>query len=361
MKCKYCQKSAGLFSSKHKECEQIHSASIEKIKKYCLDNLLKAAVVEYNSLHNNLQEVISLGYIDNAEFDTIIVGVTIDVLRKRPIGEYAPTLKDFICSLPSVLKDQICNTIEFKEFWGDFFCQKFSMSNIDGDMDDWQILMSDIKINASISAHIDKQLVSVLEQKILEYLSDGIVSYEQEHNLSTLIERASFTDSTILQKSPVYQKLIQSLILRDIKEGKTLERLNIEGLPILLGSKEELLWVFRNVRGYEEKTGRRYTGGSQGVSLRLCKGVYYRVGANKGHSVEYQYQNDLGAGVFILTNKNIYFIGGKQVKMSISKVLSFEAYRDGIMLVKDGATPKPYTFVGFDPWFVINAMQLVVD
>ena len=54
-------------------------------------------------------------------------------------------------------------------------------------------------------------------------------------------------------------------------------------------------------------------------------------------------------------------IGGKQVKMSISKVLSFEAYRDGIMLVKDGATPKPYTFVGFDPWFVINAMQLVVD
>lgn len=29
--------------------------------------------------------------------------------------------------------------------------------------------------------------------------------------------------------------------------------------------------------------------------------------------------------------------------------------------VKDGANPKPYTFVGFDSWFVVNVMQLLVD
>ena len=60
-------------------------------------------------------------------------------------------------------------------------------------------------------------------------------------------------------------------------------------------------------------------------------------------------------------NKNLYFIGPKQVKIGISKVLSFEPSIDGIVIVKDGVNPKPYKFRGFDPWFVINAMQLLAE
>ena len=130
---------------------------------------------------------------------------------------------------------------------------------------------------------------------------------------------------------------------------------------IELGKKENVLWVFKNVEGYEEKTGHKYIGGSNGVSMRICKGVYYHVGASKGHSVAYQYQTPLGRGIFVVTNKYLYFLGVKQVKLSISKILSFEPYSDGIVLVKDGTNPKPYTFIGFDSWFVVNAMQLLVE
>ena len=129
----------------------------------------------------------------------------------------------------------------------------------------------------------------------------------------------------------------------------------------MLGKKENVLWVFKNVEGYEEKTGHKYIGGSNGVSMRICKGVYYHVGASKGHSVAYQYQTPLGRGIFVVTNKYLYFLGVKQVKLSISKILYFEPYSDGIVLVKDGTNPKPYTFIGFDSWFVVNAMQLLVE
>ena len=173
--------------------------------------------------------------------------------------------------------------------------------------------------------------------------------------MTTLSGTSSLYDSTS------YQKLVQSLVLRDIQEGKTVERIKIDNLPLLLGKKENVLWVFKNVEGYEEKTGHKYIGGSNGVSMRICKGVYYHVGASKGHSVAYQYQTPLGRGIFVVTNKYLYFLGVKQVKLSISKILSFEPYSDGIVLVKDGTNPKPYTFIGFDSWFVVNAMQLLVE
>lgn len=203
--------------------------------------------------------------------------------------------------------------------------------------------------------------LQMLEQKIDEYLSDGIITREEEQEIKTLIESSSLQDTSTLQNSEAYVKLMQSLVLRDIEEGRDFERVHVENLPILLGKNERLLWAYSNIEGYERKTGSRYTAGSNGVSLRICKGVYYRVGASKGYSQPYEYQKHLGNGEFIITNKGIYFVGDNHAKILFSKVLSFEPYSDGITIVKDGANPKPYTFVGFDPWFLINAMQMLTE
>lgn len=203
--------------------------------------------------------------------------------------------------------------------------------------------------------------LQMLEQKIDECLSDGIITREEEQEIKTLIESSSLQDTSTLQNSEAYVKLMQSLVLRDIEEGRDFERVHVENLPILLGKNERLLWAYSNIEGYERKTGSRYTAGSNGVSLRICKGVYYRVGASKGYSQPYEYQKHLGNGEFIITNKGIYFVGDNHAKLLFSKILSFEPYSDGITIVKDGASPKPYTFVGFDPWFLINAMQLLAD
>lgn len=368
MKCKYCHKPAGFLRTKHKECEQKHIFSIEEIKKVINErfflNQSKALFTNHNEAKEEFAGIISRGYISDDEFDEIVANILNDILKGKASVADINDFKTFILSIPENLKQKVLNTSHYNDFWAQYFSAKFShWQNQDEEkIKEYQTLMKEVKINDTVSASINNGLLSVLSTKINEYLADGIIDNDEEEQISKFLEYTSLSDTATLYKSSAYQRLVQSLILRDIQEGKDVEkRLLVGNLPILLGKKEQLLWVFKDVNGYEEKTGRKYIGGSNGVSMRVCKGVYYRVGASKGHSVEYQYQNDLGKGVFIITNKNLYFIGSKQVKLGIQKILSFEPYSDGIVLVKDGATPKPYTFVGFDSWFVVNAMQLLVE
>ena len=53
-------------------------------------------------------------------------------------------------------------------------------------------------------------------------------------------------------------------------------------LPFNLMKSEDLVWVFKDVDYFVEKTRTHYKGGSQGVSVRVMKGVYYRTGGFKG-------------------------------------------------------------------------------
>ena len=360
MKCKYCHQSAGFFSFKHKECEQKHLESMNEIKNVILEKLSYSSCVEYDSLKDELSMIISSGFITEKDFDKNVNNLLNELLKNLVPSVDGFALKTFINSLPVKLRKNITNTEYYKDFWANFF-KLYYLDGGDNRIDDYKELMQSIKDNKIISTRIDKTLISVLETKILDFLSDGIIDYEEEKEVDRYLENTNLSQSDLLQDSNAFHKFMQSLILRDIQEGKEVTRLQVDKLPILLGKKEQLLWIFKNVQGYEEKTGRKYVGGSRGVSMKVCKGVYYRVGASRGHSVEYQYQKDLGKGVFIVTNKNMYFIGVHQVKMGFSKVLSFEPYSDGLLLVKDGATPKPYTFIGFDSWFVVNAMQLLVN
>lgn len=368
MKCKYCHQPAGFLKTKHKECEQKHIFSIEEIKKIFnerFDSIQSNTLfTNYVEAKNELADIISSGYINDDEFDEIVVDTLNSFLKKKePIAKLYE-FKTFMLSIPENLKKKVLNTSNYNKFWAQYFFEKFSSWEEEEEekVREYQNLMQEVKINDKVSASIENSLLSVLTTKINEYLYDGIIDRTEEGLINKFLEYTSLSECDALYKSSAFQRVLQSLILRDIQEGEDVSRrFTIDNLPILLGKKELVLWVFRGVRGYEEKTGRKYVGGSRGVSLRVCKGVYYRVGGSKGHSVEYQYQNDLGVGQFIITNKNLYFIGNKQVKMGISKVLSFTPYSDGIELVKDGANPKPYTFVGFDSWFLVNAMQLLVE
>lgn len=361
MKCKYCHRPAGFLKFKHKECEQKYASSIASIKAHILNKLSKSSLTSYNSLYDELSNIITSNFISRDDFDKVLENTVVEFIQKEPIQINGETLKEFIYSLPNNINSNLFNMDCYKKFWGSYFSAKFATLEDDQLFDGIQSLMADIKVNEAISKHIDERMLLILEKRVLEYLSDGIIDNEEERDIERFIECSGLLNSPSLLKSNAYQKLVQALVLQDIQDGRLVQRVTTDHLPILLGSKEHLLWIFNNVNGYEEKTGRRYVGGSQGISMKVCKGVYYRVGASKGHSVEYQYNNALGSGSLIVTNKNIYFIGVKQVKIGISKILSFEPYSDGIVLVKDGATPKPYTFVGFDSWFIVNAIQLLVD
>ena len=292
MKCKYCHQSAGFFSFKHKECEQKHLESMNEIKNVILEKLSYSSCVEYDSLKDELSMIISSGFITEKDFDKNVNNLLNELLKNLVPSVDGFALKTLISSLPVKLRKNITNTEYYKDFWVNFF-KLYYLDGGDNRIDDYKELMQSIKDNKIISTRIDKTLISVLETKILDFLSDGIIDYEEEKEVNRYLENTNLSQSDLLQDSNAFHKFMQSLILRDIQEGKEVTRLQVDKLPILLGKKEQLLWIFKNVQGYEEKTGRKYVGGARGVSMKVCKGVYYRVGASRGHSVEYQYQKDL--------------------------------------------------------------------
>ncbi len=158
-------------------------------------------------------------------------------------------------------------------------------------------------------------------------------------------------------------KTIKGAVLRDVMDGAIPERMKVEGnLPFNLQKTEKIIWVFQDVDYYEQKKRTRYVRGSQGVSICIAKGLYYRTGAFKGERVETHETIHTDTGLLGVTNKHIYFSGNaKSFRIRHDKIVSFEPFSDGIGLQRDAATAKPQTFVTGDGWFTYNLITNVAQ
>jgi hypothetical protein len=83
---------------------------------------------------------------------------------------------------------------------------------------------------------------------------------------------------------------------------------------------------------YEERVVRStYQGGSRGVSIRIMKGVNYRVGANRGHIQSERALVPVSEGTFNVTNKRLVFSGNKKSNATpYPKLLDLQLYADAI-------------------------------
>lgn len=184
---------------------------------------------------------------------------------------------------------------------------------------------------------------------------DGLLSEQEESALIELKDHFGLSQQ-ILDKTGSYSKLVKGAVLRDIMDGNLPGRIKVDGnLPFNLQKTEKVVWVFQNVNYYEEKTRTRYVGGSQGVSIRIAKGLYYRTGAFKGERVQTSETVHADTGIFGVTNKHIYFAGpSKRFRIAFNKIVAFEPFSDGIGVQRDAQTAKPQSFKTGDGWFTYN-------
>jgi hypothetical protein len=224
---------------------------------------------------------------------------------------------------------------------------------------DLKRLESSIKQVAS-SSHIDKStmnslVVSGWERAVEAAFDDGILTEEEESALSELKQHFSLSQQE-LDRNSLFTKIVKGAVLRDVLDGKLPERVQIDGnLPFNLQKNEKVVWVFQNVDYYEEKTRTRYVGGSQGVSIRIAKGLYYRTGAFKGERVQTSETIHADTGLLGVTNKHVYFAGpSKRFRINYNKIVAFEPFSDGIGVQRDAQTAKPQSFSTGDGWFTYN-------
>ncbi|QTY27793.1 hypothetical protein [Flavobacterium sp. CS20] len=220
--------------------------------------------------------------------------------------------------------------------------------------------LKSIRQQSYLSENLHNDLTTkAFDLAVEHFLEDGILSPDEEEKVEIFKDRFQLSQN-ILDKNGSYTKVGMSSILRDLTEGKIPEqRIKIDGqLPFLFQKSESLIWVFTNVEFYEQRTRTEYRGGSQGVSVRVAKGVYYRTSSFKGRPVQISEMKYIGTGLLALTTKHIYFGSPeKKIKIPINKLVSIEPYEDGIGLQKDGVTAKPQIFKNIDGWFAHNAIS----
>lgn len=191
-------------------------------------------------------------------------------------------------------------------------------------------------------------------------LDDHVVSQDEQHHLVELLNILPIEQDEIKQSLP-YLRFVQALTLRELDDGITPTRFTLDGsIPFNFQKSEQLVWAFQNVDLYEDKTRTTYVGGSRGVSVRIARGVYYRVGAFKGERIPVTETVHTGTGLLAVTTKHIYFSGGRRdFRVPYSKMVSIKAYSDGIGISRDTASAKPMSFVTGDGWFISNLVAKV--
>lgn len=91
--------------------------------------------------------------------------------------------------------------------------------------------------------------------------------------------------------------------------------------PIILGKNEHYLTETENLDISELKTKTKYVGGSNGASIRVCKGLTLRTAAFKGEPVETIYKSEIGDGTLVLTTKKIYLVSEtKTIVLNYGKI-----------------------------------------
>jgi len=196
------------------------------------------------------------------------------------------------------------------------------------------------------------------EHAVQSALEDDILTKEEEDALEAFREHFSLTQSD-LDAHGAYTTLVKGGVIRDLLDGKLPARINIGGtIPFNLQKSETLRWAFNDVEYYEERHRTTYVGGYHGASVRVAKGLYYRVGAFRGNPVVTAQTVHVATGALGITEKHIYFAGGnKAFRIQYAKVVAFTPYSDGIGIQRDAASAKPQVFKTGDGWFTYNLIQ----
>jgi hypothetical protein len=186
------------------------------------------------------------------------------------------------------------------------------------------------KITEQVKAIADRSFISDVEGRQLciqgwaaavdRSLHDGVISEEKENWLMEVKDQLAISRAD-LEQNGSWQRVVKSAVIRDLLAGVLPTRMRFDSnLNLNLQKGEQVVWAFQHAEFLEDRVHRQYVGGSQGVSVRVMKGVYYHIGSFKGDAIDRTERVHVDTGLMAVTNKNIYFGGPRKSLRVLSAV-----------------------------------------
>lgn len=217
--------------------------------------------------------------------------------------------------------------------------------------------------NSFLDASATQQLViQGWEAAVEAAFEDGVLEPEEESALFALMNHFSLTQQQ-LDRNGAFSRVVKGTVLREVLNGKLPEAIQFHGnIPFNFQKSEQLVWMFEDVDYFEDRTRTHYVGGSQGFSVRIAQGVYFRTGGFRGERVQTTETEHRDTGLMAVTTKHIYFAGSRErFRIAFRKIVCFEPFEDGIGVQRDAKTAKPQSFRTGDGWFAYNLISNVAQ
>ena len=201
----------------------------------------------------------------------------------------------------------------------------------------------------------NRLLIRAWETAVQGALEDGLLSLDEENALARYADHFSLTQQN-LDQNGVHTSLVQAAVIRDVTQGIIPKRQRVNGaVPFNLMKSEQLVWVIQGVDYLETVVRRERRGSSQGLSIRVARGLYHRPSTFRSQPIEWEETVHAGTGTLGLTTKHIYVAGSrKRFRVRYDRIVAFEPYSDGFGIMRDAQTAKPQTFRTGDRWFAYN-------
>lgn len=308
-KCKICGRSAGLFSNICSNCKKKESAKLcsqleaERQKAVELAEAQRSQVLAVKKRNMTIQAV-------QSEFNRIAIDALVNGVDT------------------SAIEIEVNDAL-----------QRFSSD----------IVFSDDEIKSMLFISWDRAVEFALD--------DHILSEVEEKRLDAI---AIFLGLREIESRPVYETYKHGKLLRILSQGK-LPTIQLDGmLPIPLASNERLVYKFDDVYYSNIVTESHFVGGSRGVSIRVCKGMSYRLGNFRGHTEKTDRVNHVGSGELYVTTKSLAFVSPSvSMRIPFNKIAGFTPIRNGFIFYRTNKNAKPEQFEFWDGWFPCNLVSIV--
>ena len=163
--------------------------------------------------------------------------------------------------------------------------------------------------------------------------SDERITEEEKKDLEALMKYFGLNTGDFEFNQKNFNKFY-SLALVD--KG-ILPKLENTGLNIIFKKGEILHWLCGSTLKKQKRITERVNYSGFTGSIKITKGVRYRVGSFKLAPQTREVMVDEDSGNFWMTNQRIGFLGSrKNFSLPYNKILSFELYNDGVKIHKEG-------------------------
>jgi hypothetical protein len=169
---------------------------------------------------------------------------------------------------------------------------------------------------------------SALSGALHDHLADDVLTEQEEAHLDALASAFGVQVSDLAGKN---HAMFEEYVVARINDGHPLPD---DSTPLIAHAGETAYYPTFKVDLMKEVVDREMRGHSSGVSVRIAKGVTYRIGQVRAHSVVIGTHLEAeDSGSFVVTDRRAVFIGSrKTLEFRRDRLVGLDQYGNGLRL-----------------------------